>query len=1808
MRIAFNPSTVAALIAPPNNKDIIFDLRGHNIFARGVKFCGTDINTWRDIKINNVSIDSNTLDLRDGDNTTLTNINGVVTINSTWRPVVDNLTSDSTTSSLSANQGRILKALIDGKSDSEHTHDDRYVKKSGDTMLGVLTIDTTNFGALTIKRNDDNNGASIQFRGKSSVYGYIGLNNSAKDKQFLRWNSDTSLVYTILDTSSTYTSNGKGVINGTTITQVDNATNATIANQAYNLYYYSADTDEDCKNSKGPGLSSWYTKSSGTSRPTGGDSFMLVMGGTDQKWNSQLCFDMNSTDAIYYRSSDGTPNWRAWTKILTSGSTYVLENKGYINGTQITYVNNAGNATNSTNARKLVNWYSARPTSLNAQFGDGSLRIFYATSSTTEGKPAEDSHILHLAWDNTGGWDAQLAVHTRSGKVSTRAQNSGTWQPWKTLAFTTDIPSSLKNPHALTISLNGTSQGPYDGSAAKNINITPSSIGAATSNHTHPYLPLSGGTVTGNIILKGGTSADMTYADNVHPYIRFDNSDSSQNVSLIFTDYDAYRSPAGIKLVGNQGNEWFEAANIYAATFHGTLSGNASSATTLQTTRTLWGQSFNGSNNVSGNMSGVGQITFSALSGTNGRALLYQKMADNDYFRIYAGGTASNSGYVEIATADDGNEPIYVRQYTGTFSTIKRTLTLLDANGYTHFPSYINIGGNENNNSSPDRVWGSNSSDSYLRSYRTSALRVAYAVNANSATTASSANKLTTARNIALGTDLRGSANFDGSGNITISANINACTVQVDRTNGLPFKRIAHFETGGSWNDNALLLYISQGYMYGSNGICRVEFRTDNISSSSTSVTASAAVRWLVRNGYGLDSLYAGYYVTAGKAYIDIYLKTTGGWQGTVIRVLQDSRGVINSNVQLINSYYYSDTNHKEAYNSIEAASTALYNRAYTRIVSGSDVGTVSYSNSTGSVHWNNVTNKPSSFTPSSHTHTWTSITDKLVAGNEFNIVNAGFNAGMWFNYVPINDGSKTATITGYHFGNGHQGYASIKASGFIKNGSSSSYVLLGDGGHKAISDFATSNHTHDHLRGHRLGYRHLDAGPKSSWSDSRLYIGYNGFSDDDYVTNSIGFYRSTGTGGTYTRTLWAEINSNGLWASNRFGVNGQNTGYNFYVNGTSLLNNTVRIQYNTPNLYIRNTVDTSYSIIRLGTNSNENASYIFQNGPSRTDDGGANTMTIRNNVGVLRLQNRVHIDSTGRIYPEGTSSRRAGMYGVHDLYKIGHIWSIGTAYSIPDNGADFGNLYGLAYKHTNNTAGGTMAGGHQAVWCDNGNPRSAIGYNGFWAAGGYYKNGSSDSYVLLGGGGHKAVSNFAPSSHSHNYAANENYGGFTKSGRLPISGFYQPNESESGGNAPWSSWVHLINCQHSNTGNNYALQIAASFFNNNTFKIRVTNNNVNNAWRDIIHSGNIGSQTVANAYHLRINSANTWSTWYWSGQSGQPSWLWGSNDGTNMYVWDPNNFNVHTAQYLRSLGNQNCQTGRTQNYGDVYTYNTYPGNTDSPTEYSSVIGFGRGMAGTVEIAGGWCNTHLYWRSLRDCCDDWYSWRTVLDSSNYTEFINNYYWANVKISTSSSTSTSPTVSNLTATNSIKMSNILLEHTDEINSASGLHLNFRSSGNVSLCHGGGNVGIGIGFPSHKLHVMGNTFTKGFGIIPYYLSDSNGLITVSPGDGYTYRCLNIGISSAVSCIIADRVALSNERGVLIKFNMGYDGQIVLLKDLEKYGSGNGCFWVMPSGCTMIRPEGSGTKVSHNQISNAYDDGKSRFFVYSYRHNGWIEFYCG
>jgi len=128
---------------------------------------------------------------------------------------------------------------------------------------------------------------------------------------------------------------------------------------------------------------------------------------------------------------------------------------------------------------------------------------------------------------------------------------------------------------------------------------------------------------------------------------------------------------------------------------------NIGSATINQTGINLTGvvtaTTFNGAltGNVTGNV--TGNLT-NTVTGTNSTELVRGNMADNDQFRILIGGTSSNAGFVEIATADDGTEPIHVRQYmngvNGSFTTLMRTATLLDASGNTSFPGTVTVAGN----------------------------------------------------------------------------------------------------------------------------------------------------------------------------------------------------------------------------------------------------------------------------------------------------------------------------------------------------------------------------------------------------------------------------------------------------------------------------------------------------------------------------------------------------------------------------------------------------------------------------------------------------------------------------------------------------------------------------------------------------------------------------------------------------------------------------------------------------------------------------------------------------------------------------------------------------------------------------------------------------------------------------------------------------------------------------------------------------------------------------------------------------------
>lgn len=81
----------------------------------------------------------------------------------------------------------------------------------------------------------------------------------------------------------------------------------------------------------------------------------------------------------------------------------------------------------------------------------------------------------------------------------------------------TDIPSKLPNPTSLVVKLNnGSTEGSnmftYTGSAAKSINITPASIGAAAASHTHNYIQPSNSTDLDYVI--GGSTTYSAKLDD----------------------------------------------------------------------------------------------------------------------------------------------------------------------------------------------------------------------------------------------------------------------------------------------------------------------------------------------------------------------------------------------------------------------------------------------------------------------------------------------------------------------------------------------------------------------------------------------------------------------------------------------------------------------------------------------------------------------------------------------------------------------------------------------------------------------------------------------------------------------------------------------------------------------------------------------------------------------------------------------------------------------------------------------------------------------------------------------------------------------------------------------------------------------------------------------------------------------------------------------------------------------------------------------------------------------------------------------
>lgn len=936
MKIAFNPSNSSKNILDliKNNKDIIFDLKGHSIYARGVEFKGTDTNTWR--------------------------------------PVVDNLTSNSATSSLSANQGRVLAGLINGKSDSDHNHDGRYVYNYGGTPANGQTLNQNAlFMSTTSGISGDwwhilqaawngeycwNSQIAFPTQNRNGMYYRSGLNDNTKWGSWVKlldannysstldsryytetevntllnaklnrqnlsygtWNprgyhlaadynyngGDLSISesrgqihvsvdgyfwqnegrYRVLDTSDVAGLKGNLTVHqylsntdttwwpliwgGSSHANTSDSTGAVYKSHdklswqtsSQILYATNIQTENIKHLSIGGGI---YWNPNVESATDGSDaaSITLVKSGVAGGTTLVLSQMNDANDTIQFQTNGSARLYHNSYPILTTQNTYVSNNKGYINGTEITQVNNADKVDNRHAISTIPNTgiiykaaiytsssltsYWVRLASIpsinqNNEFvatihvqsghsnpGRSAILLVYlrgAASSLSKSFKIccnsnydpnrfrlyyKDSDKTSEIWyQTTGQWDgiittvisqssegslyegltlysgsitavqtpsmstylsAQVSTITDniSGNASTATKLATPRKIWgQSFDGTADVDNTLRIRHTTgnycegiriqtgdgawsTIILGATADSGTNANAwsihrksdnnfaisrnssdgANGLVMTPTGMGLGTTSPTQRLDVAGNIRTTGNLYISHATNNNMNH-DTSNPRIVFSES-GSQAVGLVYTDYDNYRLSKGLKVmdVDNEdpGNVWFEVQGY-----------NYSS-----------GYVKNGSNNNYILLGGGGHKTESSLR------VAYASSAGS--------ATSATKVIVNQHTANDVNYPLVWSNQPNTSNVTENQLfkswadlyynpknKRLTVGGSIITSSFIKNGGTSQQllradggvaafnwtgqSGQPTWLWGGNSQHSYYV-YNPSNFRVAYASSAGNADT-----------------------------------------------------------------------------------------------------------------------------------------------------------------------------------------------------------------------------------------------------------------------------------------------------------------------------------------------------------------------------------------------------------------------------------------------------------------------------------------------------------------------------------------------------------------------------------------------------------------------------------------------------------------------------------------------------------------------------------------------------------------------------------------------------------------------------------------------------------------------------------------------------------------------------------------------------------------------------------------------------------------------------------------------------------------------------------------------------------------
>lgn len=208
------------------------------------------------------------------------------------------------------------------------------------------------------------------------------------------------------------------------------------------------------------------------------------------------------------------------------------------------------------------------------------------------------------------------------------------------------------------------------------------------------------------------------------------------------------------------------------------------------------------------------------------------------------------------------------------------------------------------------------------------------------ANTATSALKLSQERTVNGGTDIMLNYKYDGSNDSEAEVGFYACNAKVGNRNNYPYHRIARIDlTSENYKDWSTTLYISQGYLGGGFGICRIAMRTNG-----TGARSGVEVKWLARNNLTTDFVQIAVDDTINATYADVFVKIESSYASTTIRAFaSESRGFIKRTWVLVDSEEVDDTaedtkrNSVECYKSISEAGNELHSAQYTAIITGSD-------------------------------------------------------------------------------------------------------------------------------------------------------------------------------------------------------------------------------------------------------------------------------------------------------------------------------------------------------------------------------------------------------------------------------------------------------------------------------------------------------------------------------------------------------------------------------------------------------------------------------------------------------------------------------------------------------------------------------------------------------------------------------------------------------------------------------------------------------------------------------------------------------